>query len=129
MSHLTLFDLKVGDKVAIPVKNRMYDSIVPEYNIHVVERMTATQAVLSRNVRIALKNGSIVGNAHHFNRARVATEDLLTKHRQQVDFFNRHTAAANALADLPAALDSRSALTLAQKEALAKAWADVKAMA
>ena len=129
MSDLKLSDLKVGDKVAIPVANRGPDSIVPKHNVHTVERLTSTQAVLSRDQRIVLKTGAVVGSPHHYNRAVVATEELLAEHRQEAERFRRHTAAANALADLPAAVDSRLALTLEQKEALAKAWADVKAMA
>lgn len=73
---MKLEGVKPGDVLAI---SRTYGSGV---DLHVVERLTNTQAVTAKGIRVALKDGKVIGSSgYSVQYARIPTDKDILDHR------------------------------------------------
>ena len=73
---MKLEGIKPGDVMAI---DKPYNSGV---SMHVVERLTNTQAVTTKGIRVALKDGKVVGSSGYSTQyARIPTDADILAHR------------------------------------------------
>lgn len=127
LTHIT-----VGDKLAIENPARRVNSYEPSHIILVVDRESATQVACRRanglggEWRFRKSDGKQIGENYRY--AEIATPELLAKVAEQTERQARELSARTALNDLSGKHLHQLHLTLEQTEALAKAWAEIKAM-
>lgn len=128
-----LDEVKVGDKLALRKKGSSWSNEFAVTNrILVVSRITKTQ-VLCRGAsggthewRFRKSDGKEIGEDYSY--AEIATDELIAENTAQHARAARDNAARAALSDLDGRYIYQLGLTLEQKEALAKAWVEIKAM-
>lgn len=129
---MNLTHIQVDDVIAVPAShaNRWTRTPHIEHEIYRVTKRTATQAEAVRlhgslTIRVRVADGKVIGR--DYTRAIEATPELVARHCDQTDLWQRHLVAERKLEDLKRALN-RSQLTTVQLEALAEAWEQIKAM-
>ena len=126
----TLTHIKPGDTIATANRHHAFGVSVPRVKHHLwtVTKRTATQIVAekgSQELRVRASDGKVVGENWVY--AIEATPELIAKTKAEQALLNRYYDASHACDELfqPS---HRLNLTVPQLEALAKAWAKIKAM-
>lgn len=127
----TLTHIKPGDTIATANRHHAFGVNVPRVNhqLWLVTKRTATQIVAendNQELRARASDGKVVGETWAY--AIEATPELIAKTENEQALLNRYYEASHACDELfqPS---HRLNLTVPQLEALAKAWAKIKAMA
>lgn len=100
------------------------------HSLWTVSRVTPTQAIAASQrgeIRVRLEDLKVIGE--DYTRAAIASEEMQAQHADQVQELSRFRAAVAATDDLIDRPLHQLKLSTAQMEALAKAWAEIKAMA
>ena len=119
--------LSVGDRVAMPTQGNLAFDFSPKHRILWVDRLTATQAVLSDGQRIRLKDGAIVGRPGPAVHAQAVTPKFMKRHLHELEMSRRNSAAMAVLTGMIQSRATVLSLPVEHKEALAKVWLEVKA--
>lgn len=132
--HVNLDHIKTGDKLALRSRNSRYSGLGASHILLVVQRTTATtlccqaaDGIGNREWKFRKADGKEIGQ--DYSHAEIATPELVASISAQLAIQARDLAARTALADLEGKHFHQLQLTLEQKEALAAAWTQVKAMA
>lgn len=134
-----LTNIKVGDKLAMNKEPSWPGRARIDHRILVVDKLTPTQVTCKEDGNLVgghirawkfnRKTGRPVGGAaSFFDRAFIATDEILLKHAEQVEYAARLWSAEADLQDLFNKHPNQLKLSLEQTEALAKAWLEVKAL-
>ena len=123
-------DIRPGTVLAL--NERSYASHCPRvtHSLWTVSRVTQTQAIAAGErgeIRVRLEDLKVVGK--DYTRAAIASEEIQAQHAAQVQELSRFRAAVKATDDLIGRELHQLKLNTKQLEALAKAWAEIKAMA
>lgn len=116
----------------LALNERSYASHYPgvTHSLWTVSRVTPTQAIAASRqgeIRVRLEDLKVVGK--NYTRAAIASEEIQAEHAAQVQELSRFRAAVKATDDLIGRELHQLKLNTKQLEALAKAWAEIKAMA
>ena len=123
-------DIHPGTVLYLSVRNPMSHWPQVSQSLYTVNRVTPTQAIAvgrRGEIRVRLEDLKVIGQ--DYGRAGIANEEIQAKHAAQVTEVHRYSAANALVSDLIGRPAHQLKLTTAQLEALAKAWADIKAMA
>lgn len=122
-------EIRPGTVLAVSAANPISYYPRVTHILYTVSRVTPTQAIAigeRGEIRVQLKNLRLVGK--QYAHAAVATEEIQERHAAQVAELARWRAADAATNDLIGKPLHMLKLNTDQFEALAKAWAEIKAM-
>lgn len=128
---ITKHDIRPGTVLALSERG-YFTSHYPKvtHSLWTVSRVTKTQAIAAGErgeIRVRLEDLKVVGKS--YTHAAIASEEVQAQHAAQVQELWRFRAAAELTSDLIDRPLHQLKLSTAQLEALAKAWAEIKAMA
>ena len=81
----------------MPTQGNLAFDFSPKHRILWVDRLTATQAVLSDGQRIRLKDGAIVGRPGPAVHAQAVTPKFMKRHLHELEMSRRNSAAMAVL--------------------------------
>lgn len=122
--------LRLGDIIARRITERfaLYNDFV-EYEIHKIVHTTRTTVVTENGMKVRRKDGYVLGEKSSLRDFEPATLEIIALHEKQLALVKRHRKAGEDLCDLIGIPHHRfNRLSIEQKELLAKAWAEVKAL-
>lgn len=124
-------NIRPGTVLALSQNERGLLSHYPRvtHSLWTVSRVTPTQAIAASQygeIRVRLEDLKVVGK--DYERAAIASEKMQAEHAAQLQELSRFRAAVKATDDLIGRELHQLKLNTEQMEALAKAWAEIKAM-
>lgn len=132
MRKIDLTNIAIGDMLALAESSNGCWTPRVSHRLLIVNRVTATQVCCFNEQggtgewRFRKSDGKMIGQ--HYTYAEIASPDLIASVMAQRAVSARHEKARKALDGLEGKYLHQLKLSLEQIEALAKAWAEIKAM-
>lgn len=125
---MRLDQLKIGDKVAIPIIAHGFSNVPrPRYQIATIAKETDTQFTTATGHRFRKADGFLIGG-NRFSPVEVATDELIAETERLKSLHDRTVSAVSAMYKMKDELDRRS-LSLEQMEAIVAAYKQIKEQA